>query len=250
VDLRTSITIDAEFLAAAAKFEAIELSPVAPLGTCTAFALTDQNRVLSASRTTEVMADPTNLLALECARRLRRADADPVHLATSQRVVRAQPVPNLPGYAPHFRLLALVSAGRERQDHAMTVDSLAEHVRTMLRAMDRLQSRGFAFGERQVDILATAQRAELGDRIAERIGGAVMRKKLEHPYYTGGLRYTIWATPRGGQPVPLADGGVFDWLATLTSNRRAAYIASGMGAQLIALLFGENPLRAMGPGGE
>jgi hypothetical protein len=65
------------------------------------------------------------------------------------------------------------------------------------------------------------QRAELGDRIA-----------------------------RGGQPVPLADGGVFDWLATLTSNRRAAYIASGMGAQIIALLFGDHPLRAMGPGGE
>src|ERR1700744_4994241 len=46
-DLRTSRAIDAEFFAAAADFAAIELSPVAPLGTCTAFALTDQNRVLS-----------------------------------------------------------------------------------------------------------------------------------------------------------------------------------------------------------
>jgi hypothetical protein len=135
--------------------------------------------------------------------------------------------------------LALVSAGREQEDHATTVDSLTDHVRTMLRAIDRLQTCGYSFGERWVDILATAQRAELGDRIAARLSGTVVRKTLDHPYYTGGLRYSIWVTPPAGQPVPLADGGAFDWLATLTSNRRATYVASGMGAQLIALRFRE-----------
>lgn len=237
VDPRTALGIDAEFFAAAAEFEAIELSPVAPLGTCSTLALTHQNRVLSAFRATEVVADPTNVLALECALRLRANNSGAVRLATSHRVVRAQPVPNLPGFTQHFRLFALASAGREQENHATTVQALVEHIRTMLRAMDRLEERGYAFRERRVDILATDARAELGDRIAAQLGGAVARKKLEHAYYSGGLRYSIWATPPTGAPIPLADGGAFDWLANLTSNRRATYIASGVGTQLIALAY-------------
>src|SRR5262245_60111824 len=69
VDQRTSNAIDGHLLAAADRFEAVELSPVAPLGVCSTIAPTDQNRVLSALRRTEVVSDPTNVLALECARR-------------------------------------------------------------------------------------------------------------------------------------------------------------------------------------
>jgi hypothetical protein len=47
----------------------------------------------------------------------------------------------------------------------------------------------------------------------------------------------IWVTDREGNAVPLVDGGTFDWLQQLTSNRRAVYIASGAGAQLIAFRF-------------
>jgi hypothetical protein len=244
VDPREALAIDVELFSAAADFEAVELSPVAPLGACSSFALTDQNRVLSALRTTEVVADPTNVLALECARRLRGNDRSALHLATSQRVLRAQPVPNLPGYTPHFRLFVLASGGREQRDHAFTVDSLVHHVRTVLAALDRLERRGYAFGERRIEILATTERAELGDRIANDVGGNVERKTLTHPYYTGGLRYTLWTRPPGGSsPAPLADGGAFDWLARLTSNRRAVYVASGVGSQLIALLFRSAALR-------
>ena len=35
----------------------------------------------------------------------------------------------------------------------------------------------------------------------------------------------------------LIDGGAFDWLRKLTSNRRLAFVASGMGSQLAAYLF-------------
>src|SRR5262245_37333784 len=101
VDQRTSVALDGHLLAAARGFEAIELSPVAPFGVCSAVALTDQNRVVSALRSTEVASDPTNVLALECALRLRANPPVPVHFATSQRVLRAQPTPKLPGYAQH-----------------------------------------------------------------------------------------------------------------------------------------------------
>jgi hypothetical protein len=234
-DLRTSIAIDSHLLAAAEGFEAIELSPVSPLGACSSFALTDQNRVLSALRGTEVVSDPTNVLALECALRLRKDPGAALHMATSMRVVRAQPVPKLPGYAAHFRIFVLASGGAEAKDHAFTVDTMVRHVRTMGAALDRLEEHGYSFGARRVDVLATPERAALGDRIAAALGAA--RKPLAHRYYSGGLRYQLWVTPPGGEEVPLVDGGTFDWLAQLTSNRRAVFVATGAGAQLIGLRF-------------
>jgi hypothetical protein len=237
IDQRTSVAIDAHLLAAAQGFEAIELSPVAPLAACSAVAPTDQNRVLSALRGTEVVSDPTNVLAFECALRLRASPATAVHLATTQRVVRAQPVPKLAGYAPHFRIFVLASGGPEANDHAFTVDTLVRHVRTMLGALDRLESHGYSFGARRVDVLATPERAALGDRVAAALGGIAARKALEHPYYSGGLRYMLWVTAPDGTEMPLIDGGAFDWLAKLTSNRRAVFVASGGGAQLIAVRF-------------
>ncbi len=237
IDLRTSLALDAHLLAAADGFESIELSPVAPLATCSSVALTDQNRVLSALRGTEVVSDPTNVLALECALRLRANPATPVHLATSQRVIRAQPVPKLPGYAPHFRIFVLASGGRETKDHAFTIETLAHHVRTMLAALDRLEQHGYSFGARRVDVLATPERAAVGDRVAESLGTIASRSLLAHPYYSGGLRYMLWVTAPDGTSMPLVEGGTFDWLTKLTSNRRAVYVATGTGAQLIALRF-------------
>ncbi|MGH9886290.1 MAG: hypothetical protein ACREBE_12220, partial [bacterium] len=206
-----------------------------------------QNRVLSALRSTEVVADPTNVLALECAHRLRSAPAGaspatgpaPVHLTTCQRVIRAQPVPRLPGYTAHFRIFVLASGGIEAVDHAFTAATLAHHIRTMFAALDRLSLHGYSFGERRVDLLATPARAALADRIAATLAPAatVHRKPLEHPYYSAGLRYMLWVTAPDGTQLPLADGGAFDWLTKLTSNRRAVYIASGAGAQLIPLRF-------------
>src|SRR6186997_3202064 len=85
IDLRTSHEVDGHLLAAADGFEALDLSPVAPLGVSSAVAQTGQHRVLSALRMTEIVSDPTNVLALECARRLRADHQSPVHLATSLR---------------------------------------------------------------------------------------------------------------------------------------------------------------------
>jgi len=236
VDARAMLAVDAHLFAAAEPFDAIELSPVAPLGACSVVGPTDQNRVLSALRATEVVSDPTNVLALECAQRLRLHRDAQHHLATSHRVLRAQPVPRLPGYAQHFRLFALASGGVERQDHAFTVDTLALHVRTMLAGLDRLARQGYAVDRRRVEILATPARQPLGERLAARLDAGLVT--LEHPYYSGGLRYRIWVTAPDGTEAPLADGGTFDWLDRLASNRRAVFVASGLGSQLIALRFG------------
>jgi len=232
IDQRTSLEIDRELLAAAHEFEAIELSPLAPLGTSSAMGHSDQHRVVSALRHTEVVSDPTNVLALECAARLR---GTAVHLTTSQRVVRAQPYPKLPGYAAHFRLFALASAGREQPNHGFTCEALARHITTLQRGLDRLEQAGYAFGARRVDVLGRPDRMHLAERIAAAVGGTT--KPLDHAYYSAGLRYMLWVTTRDGREVPLGDGGAFDWLARLTGNQRNVYIASGLGAQLVAYAF-------------
>jgi hypothetical protein len=238
VDQRTSIAVDAHLLAAAEGFEAVELSPVAPLGTCSTVALTTQHRVLSALRGTELVSDPTNVFALEIAARWQAPPGvRDVHLVTSQRVVRAQPVPKLPGYAQHFRIYVLGTGGIEQQDHAFTVASLVRHITTMSRALDLLERHGFAFGARRLDLLHTPERTRVAERIAAALPLAAALRPLEQPYYSGGLRYMLWLTAPDGKELPLVDGGAFDWLAKLTSNRRAVYVASGAGAQLIPLVF-------------
>jgi hypothetical protein len=40
-----------------------------------------------------------------------------------------------------------------------------------------------------------------------------------------------------GDSIPLIDGGVFDWLAKLTANRKVVFVASAIGSQLAAHLF-------------
>lgn len=44
-----------------------------------------------------------------------------------------------------------------------------------------------------------------------------------------------------GEWVPLADTGVFDWVARLSSNSRLRFIASGLGLQLVAMLLPAGP---------
>lgn len=237
VDQRTSVAIDAELLAAAADFDAVELSPLAPLGATSSFALTDQNRVVSALRSTEVVSDPTNVLALHSALSLRAEPMRAVHFATSQRVVRAQPAPKLPGYSQHFRLFVLTSAGVEQKDHGFTFEAVLGQVRAVLEGLTRLERAGYAFGARRIEVSTTPERAALGERVAAAAGLPARCLPLEHAYYSGGLRFKLWLTASDGTEVPAVDGGTFDWLARLTANRRAVFVATGLGSQLLPLMF-------------
>ena len=238
VDQRSLVEVDAHLLEAASSFESIELSPVAPLGVCAIMGHASQNKVLSTLRGTELVADPTNVMALECACRLRRDARAVVRLSTSHRCIRAQPIPKRRGLTANFRIFCLASAGPERQNHAFLVDSIAEHLKVMLHALDILEQQGFAFPERRVTVLTTEDRITLGDRVVALLGGAaVARGLVEHPYYNQGLRFQIAARSNEGNEIPLVDGGAFDWVAKLTSNRRLVYVASGLGSQLVPLMF-------------
>jgi hypothetical protein len=238
VDQRTLVEVDRHLLDAASTFESMELSPVAPLGVCSIMGRASQNKVLSALRGTELVSDPTNVLALECARRLHRDRAAVVRVATSHRCVRAQPIPKRRGLTANFRIFCLATAGLERRNHACVLDAIVEQIRVMLHALDRLEQHGYAFPDRRITILAREEKVALGDRIAASLGDTtIARALLEHPYYNQGLRFQIAARSSEGVDIPLVDGGAFDWVAKLTSNRRAVYVASGLGSQLVPVMF-------------
>jgi hypothetical protein len=238
VDQRTLNDLDHELLAAADAFEAVELSPLAPLAACSAVAPTSQNRVVATTRGAEVVSDPSNALALESAKRLRTDPAALVKLATSHRCVRAQEVPAVPGFAAHFRMFCMTTAGREQPDHALTIDAFIEHMRVHLRALDRLEQRGYRFPERRARLLSTPECERLAQRIAARVGElACTHEPLTHRYYSNGLRFMISARASDGREIPLIDGGAFDWVAQLAANRKLVFVASAIGSQLAAHLF-------------
>src|SRR5258708_3208883 len=104
VDARVMNEFDRAAFSVARAFDALDLSPVDPLGLNRTLGGIDQNNVLSALRGVEVSGDPTSSLALEAARRRKYEKDDYVaRLCASQRCVRMQPF-DVPGFTSHFRL--------------------------------------------------------------------------------------------------------------------------------------------------
>jgi hypothetical protein len=163
VDARLFNQFDQIALGVAGAFEALDLSPVAPLGLNHVLGQVDQNNVMTTVRNAEVLGDPTPVLALECARRRKDAKsrgAAVVRLCTSARVVRLQPF-DLPGYVPHFRLFALVTAGRDQGSHVFEMEHLREHIRCYLELCRALNQAGFNLASPVVEVSDTAIVQEL-----------------------------------------------------------------------------------------
>jgi hypothetical protein len=113
---------------------------------------------------------------------------------------------------------------------------MTEHIRTQLCALNRLEQNGYAFPDRIIRILTTPARALLGQRIADAVGERVVLETLDHDYYDG-LRFMISARSTARESIPLIDGGAFNWLAKLTANQKIVFVASAVGAQLLAYIF-------------
>lgn len=152
-DARLLHRFDALALAEAREFEAVELSPVEPAGANALLGGVHPNNVLGALRAAEVLGDPTVALAFLAARRRRdvRARHAALRLCASQRCVRLQPV-DAPGFAPHFRLFALTTAGRDAGEHRFEVGELWEHVVLYLRLLRAARDAGFRIDGASVEV--------------------------------------------------------------------------------------------------
>ncbi|HET6742450.1 MAG TPA: hypothetical protein VFH76_26085 [Kribbella sp.] len=196
-------------------FAAVQLSPVAPLGTCSAIATINQHQVVSTIRGTEVASDPTNELAIEAAVR-RRAGQDRVHLAACQRVVRAQTFDG-PGMTAHFELFALVSSARDTGSCRTEAELLIEHLRFWQAVLgDKAELTFTAFKE-----------SALRDRIEDTVRPALSVPFTEDTERTKSATYyagTALGIDRGGEG--LGDGGFTTWTADLLGDAKERCLTS------------------------
>jgi len=137
-------------------FEAVELSPVGPLGLNCVLGEIGQNSVLTTIRNAEILGDSTMALALECFRRRKAVPqrTDDLRLCSSHRLVRMQPF-DFPGFVPHFRLFAMVTAGRDRGSGAFEIEHLSEHICFYLNLLRALNTNGFQVGDSLIEVSDT-----------------------------------------------------------------------------------------------
>ena len=232
-------------------FSGVELSPVCPLGTNAAVATVDQNKVLTTVRSGEVVADATNVLALECAvrrRELLREDPrsrERVRLGSSHRVVRTQVFG--PGMMAHFKLLGLCTAGRDEGSFRFETEALAEQIGFHLGLLGRVRERGRPVADVRVsitDLSAGRHHTALRERVLDRLAAAHPGTAFDFDdertggrgYYTGACFEIRAATP-GGEQVGLVDGGFTSWTAALLSNAKERLLISGLGIELLCDRF-------------
>lgn len=228
-------------------FDLIALAPVLPLGSHSALAPVDQNKVISTVRGSEVAADPTNGLALEGATRRRslrkeaRRSAEQVKLAAFQRVVRAQRFEGAANFA-HFELMGLVTAGRDRGDFRFERDSAVEHITYATEAV--LETGADSVRIALTDFTAGSL-ARVCDQVRDALSDLRQVDVVDRPdredgrgYYQG-FCFKTFATFREHE-LEIADGGLVDWTAQLLQDRKERLFISGLGVDRLAVLFRED----------
>jgi hypothetical protein len=233
-------------------YAALDLSPVCPLGTNAAIATVSQNKVITTIRNTEVVADITNVLALECASRRRQLlRADPksherVRLCASHRVVRGQ-VFGGPASFPHFHLLGLCAAGRDEGSFRFETSSLVEQITFYMRLLQAAARLGYHARQFRIAItdLEDSQRKQtLEEQVLAPLFASYADARCEldpnrttgRGYYVGTC-FHIYATNAAGIEFELVDGGFTTWTQQLLNNRKERLLISGLGVERFCAQF-------------
>jgi hypothetical protein len=236
-------------------FRPVELSPVSPLGTASVLSPISQDWIVSTTRNTEVVADSTNGLAIECAVRRREqrnfsaGHSDSVHLAASHRLLRGQKISPRPGVLQHFRLFSLCSAGRDSGNLRFETEALRLHIGFFIKALNRFLGSEVSlrvaisdFGSQvprpliQSGVIDKLQSSYIGLKI-----GFDQNRKQGRGYY-GELCFKIFATPSTGNEQELVDGGDVNWTQKLLNNAKERLVISGCGSERVCGIPG-----ALGP---
>jgi hypothetical protein len=203
------------------EFEAVELSPVVPVGTSSAMGGVNQNRVVTTMRSAEVLSDSTNALAIEAAARRRRQPRDgEVHLAASHRVLRAQVF--RPGMAAHFPLFTLVSTARDTGSGRTEASLLTRHLAYWHRV---LAGSGATL---HYTIFANGPKAGV---LRERIAGLPVRELAGRE--RGRHYYRDLALLITDGELELGDGGLTDWTARLLSDVKEKCLVSCLSTERV-----------------
>lgn len=214
-------------------FIPVQLSPVAPLGSCSVMGAVDQNKVLSTIRGTEVVSDATNLLALYISDRLKLGKEsnreDYLRFCTTHRHIRTQFF-NEPGMLPHFHLFCMVTSGRDIGSYHFERESFWEHIRIY---RDIFQS----FFQSDIEVVLSGRGGyknpeDLLQRVVQHgeqfsIPVSIKEPNLENQYYKG-LQFTV-ITKINGEEHKIGDGGFVDWSQNLLASKKERMIISAIG---------------------
>jgi hypothetical protein len=230
-------------------FKAMGLSPVAVLGTCSVVAPVSQDKVISAIRNTEIVADATNCLALHIADRRKEGEAGPMKFCTVHRHVRTQPFTDA-RLRPHFVIGCAVSAGRDTGNYGFECGALSEQVCLMIGLLEGefgirrfrlvLKRRGgYDEGSPLIDVVERTLRERLGEGAGSGDGteggrGVVIEREDEpaaNHYYLG-VQFKLYIGTENGE-WEIADGGFVDWTQRLLGNRKERMLISGIGLELL-----------------
>ncbi|MCP4545036.1 MAG: hypothetical protein GY835_01065 [bacterium] len=233
------------------EFEALELSPVSPLGTVSVLGTVDQNNTVTTIRNTEVCSDSTNVLALECAVRRGellkgdRRSIERVHLCASQRLLRAQVFEGPASFA-HFRIFSLCSSGRDEGGFNFETDMLVQHIEYYLGLLEEVVELGIladdlrvaitVFDERRLDLVQAKVLEELVMGRPEIEMAMDQERESGRGYYTTAA-FQIFARDRTGEELLLVDGGFTDWTCKLLSNEKERLLISGLGSERLVHSF-------------
>jgi hypothetical protein len=209
-------------------FEILELSPVAPLATCSAVATVDQKKIVSTLRAAEVAADPTNTLAVIAA---TRAPTE-ARLGAVQRILRTQPFGSIG--QQHFTVLGLVTAGRDRGNLDFERAALVETLGVLTAALaatvpGAIELRLTSLRDRFTDALIATARAELPETVTV---VADPDRDAGRGYYRD-LCFKVIVRAEGTE-VEVGDGGFTDWATRLTGDRKCRMLVAGLGVDRIA----------------
>lgn len=226
-------------------FDILEFSPTAPLGTCSVLGTISQNLILGASRNTEVVADITNLMALETARRKKKnSQLEEVSFAAAHRLTRCQP-PLEEKHTAHFKILCLTTSGRDNGNSLFEVQALAKHINTHLATFNEVL--GIDKQQLKVKLIKLEnQNIQKLDSIASRILPLCDTENVEvvEVSHTEKIYYRDFQFQINflvdGQEHFIVDGGLVDWTQQLLANKKERFMTSGMGTEYLFKVLADN----------
>ncbi|AMC93126.1 hypothetical protein AOC36_03800 [Erysipelothrix larvae] len=231
-------TLESKLLSKARKMDIkpIMLSPSAPLGSCSAFGSVDQYNVVSALRGIEILSDPSNMLAIIIADKLKRKEESntvPIHMATTARAIRAQNFVG-EGLYSHFCLFCMVSSGIDTGSYTCEKMLLEKHLNYYKDVLSEIENGRFSITLRKRN--GYKDNDGFFDRMVEtiklifpNIELSIHDDDVDNNYYKG-INFKL-SVKQGNETVEMVDGGFVDWTYQMLGNKKERCLISGIGLE-------------------
>lgn len=219
----------------------ILLSPVAPLGSCSVFGCVDQNNVMSATRSCEVLSDTSNMLAIYLADKIGSGEIDNkngVHVCSIDRLTRTQTFEGAGSFA-HFGIFCIVSSGKDTGSYSCEVDLLSKQLSfyrkffktgydTNMTIVLRKRS-GYTDTDGFFAKMLQLMQQQLSD-----VPVKTDDSHVENNYYKG-INFKIYMHAKT-ETIEIGDGGFTDWTQKMLGNKKERCLISGIGVDRLLLL--------------